>query len=222
MKTMGCDGRSWRAKGNIEVKEGYCSRRAAAREHGNILAVLPGCICSVFRESSWGGRGWKSKGGRRRWGCFCLEDGADLESEIIQEGKCEEVEGWEGDEEIIHLAWWSGCQAVKTKVAFWELRWRAERQMDTGPGGKEHSGSGEKQKTNTKWTKFEKSAIRAEIQETLQLDGKPLKWQSKKDSKSWEDEADEKNKERRGNRVRVIVRQRGSSSGQGERKWCVH
>lgn len=47
--------------------------------------------------------------------------------------------------------------------------------MDTGPGGKEHSGSGTKSKTNTKWTKFEKSAIRAEIQETLQLDGKPMK-----------------------------------------------
>lgn len=29
-----------------------CSRRAGVREHGNMLAVLPGCLCSVFRESS--------------------------------------------------------------------------------------------------------------------------------------------------------------------------
>lgn len=53
--------------------------------------------------------------------------------------------------------------------------------------------------------------------------------QSKRDSKSRGDEDEEtggwregnKNKETRRNCVRVIVRRRGSSSGRGERKWCV-
>lgn len=49
----------------------------------------------------------------------------------------------------------------------------SERQMGTGSG--EHSDSGKKHKTNTKWINFKKSSIRAEIQETLQLDSKPMK-----------------------------------------------
>lgn len=90
---------------------------------------------------------------------------------------------WKGEKGLkksFIFRWWNGCQAVKTKVAFWELRWRAEKEKWAQARGKEHSDSGKKHKTNTKWINFKKSSIRAEIQETL--NSKPMKWQSKKDS----------------------------------------
>lgn len=43
-------------KGVMEEETERFRRAAAAaeleEEHGNMLAVLPGCLCSVFRESS--------------------------------------------------------------------------------------------------------------------------------------------------------------------------
>lgn len=45
--------------------------------------------------------------------------------------------------------------------------------MDTGPGGKEHSGK--KYKTTVSGQSLKSSAVRAENQETLQLDGEPMK-----------------------------------------------
>lgn len=52
--------------------------------------------------------------------------------------------------------------------------------MDTGPGRRERNIEPALSGQSLK----KKSAIRAKIQETLQLDGEPPKRQSKKDSKS--------------------------------------